>query len=176
MPYSATPAPSIGLRPKRSASGPQISWVEAKPMKYATTTYWRWFSWATLQRLSDGRQRRNHRVDREGVQRHQPGEHHGHLARAGALHAVMRHGFEHPRLLAHGARPCNSGSCLGDDFMTAMRLHRRTFIWSAGALAASMTLPLGRVMAQAAEELPKIPIPSPISSAERFSGSPRRRH
>jgi Xaa-Pro dipeptidase len=51
--------------------------------------------------------------------------------------------------------------------MTAMRLHRRTFISSAGALAASMTLPLGRVMAQAAEELPRIPIPPTISSAER---------
>jgi len=53
--------------------------------------------------------------------------------------------------------------------MTAMRLHRRTFISSAGALAASMTLPLGRVMAQAAEELPKIPIPPPIGSAERVA-------
>ena len=52
--------------------------------------------------------------------------------------------------------------------MTAMRLHRRTFIASAGALAASMTLPLGRVMAQAADELPKIPIPPPISSGERL--------
>ncbi len=30
-----------------------------------------------------------------------------------------------------------------------------------------MTLPLGRVMAQAAEELPRIPIPPPIGSAER---------
>ena len=27
------PRPSIGLRPKRSASGPQNSWVEAKPTK-----------------------------------------------------------------------------------------------------------------------------------------------
>ena len=51
--------------------------------------------------------------------------------------------------------------------MTAMGLHRRTFISSAGALAASMTLPLGRVIAQAAEELPRIPIPPPIGSAER---------
>jgi Xaa-Pro dipeptidase len=53
--------------------------------------------------------------------------------------------------------------------MTAMRLHRRTFIASAGALAVSMTLPLGRVMAQAAEELPKVPIPPPITSAERVA-------
>jgi Xaa-Pro dipeptidase len=51
--------------------------------------------------------------------------------------------------------------------MTAMRLRRRTFISSTGALAASMTLPLGRVMAQAAEDLPRIAIPPPISSAER---------
>ena len=29
----AIPAASTGLRPKRSDSGPQISWVEAKPMK-----------------------------------------------------------------------------------------------------------------------------------------------
>jgi Xaa-Pro dipeptidase len=34
-------------------------------------------------------------------------------------------------------------------------------------LAAAMTLPLGRVMAQAATELPTIPLPPPISSAER---------
>jgi Xaa-Pro dipeptidase len=52
--------------------------------------------------------------------------------------------------------------------MTAMRLRRRTFISSGGALAASMTLPLGRVMAQPAEALPRIPLPPPISSAERL--------
>ena len=51
--------------------------------------------------------------------------------------------------------------------MTAIGIHRRTFLSSAGALGASMTLPLGQVMAQAAEELPRIPIPAPIGSAER---------
>jgi Xaa-Pro dipeptidase len=44
---------------------------------------------------------------------------------------------------------------------------RRTFMKSAGALAASMTLPLERVFAQAAAELPTIKIPAPISSDER---------
>ena len=32
-PYRLTPAASTGLRPKRSASGPQMSCVEAKPRK-----------------------------------------------------------------------------------------------------------------------------------------------
>jgi Xaa-Pro dipeptidase len=36
------------------------------------------------------------------------------------------------------------------------------------AVAAAMTLPLDRVLAQAAAELPSIPIPPPISSAERL--------
>jgi Xaa-Pro dipeptidase len=55
----------------------------------------------------------------------------------------------------------------GDEFMTAMCFRRRNFIASAGALAASMTVPFGRVMAQAAEELPRIAIPPPISGSER---------
>ena len=38
----------------------------------------------------------------------------------------------------------------------------------AGALAAAMTLPLGRAMAEADYALPPIPIPPPISSAERL--------
>ena len=50
--------------------------------------------------------------------------------------------------------------------MMDARIARRTLLKS-GALAAAMTLPLTRVMAQAAAELPPIPIPPPISSAER---------
>jgi Xaa-Pro dipeptidase len=50
--------------------------------------------------------------------------------------------------------------------MTVM-ISRRRMIGGAGALAAAMTLPLGRVMAEAAYELPSIPIPPPISGAER---------
>ena len=50
--------------------------------------------------------------------------------------------------------------------MMHVRIARRTLLKS-GALAAAMTLPLGRVMAQAATELPTIPLPPPISSAER---------
>ena len=50
--------------------------------------------------------------------------------------------------------------------MMHARIARRTLLKS-GALAAAMTLPLGRVMAQAATELPTIPLPPPISSAER---------
>ncbi len=47
-------------------------------------------------------------------------------------------------------------------------IRRRRFLRATGALAASLTVPLGRVMAQAAAELPSIPIPPPISSAERL--------
>src|SRR3954452_397074 len=43
------------------------------------------------------------------------------------------------------------------------------------AIAASMTLPLGRVFAQAAAELPTTPIPPPISSAERLQRLTRAR-
>jgi Xaa-Pro dipeptidase len=52
--------------------------------------------------------------------------------------------------------------------MIHSQIRRRRFLTSAGALAATMTVPLGRVMAQAAAELPSIPIPPPISSAERL--------
>jgi len=48
-----------------------------------------------------------------------------------------------------------------------MILSRRWMLGGAGALAACMTLPLGRVMAQAAEAVPAIPLPAPITSAER---------
>jgi Xaa-Pro dipeptidase len=50
--------------------------------------------------------------------------------------------------------------------MMDARIARRTLL-KTGALAAAMTLPLTRVMAQAAAELPATPIPPPISSAER---------
>ena len=53
--------------------------------------------------------------------------------------------------------------------MTAMSFRRRTFIGSAAAVAAAMTTPWSRVMAQAADALPKLPIPPPISSAERLA-------
>jgi Xaa-Pro dipeptidase len=45
---------------------------------------------------------------------------------------------------------------------------RRRFLVSAGAVAATMTLPIERVLAQAAAELPSIAIPPPISTAERL--------
>jgi Xaa-Pro dipeptidase len=44
-------------------------------------------------------------------------------------------------------------------------IRRRHFLQ--GAFAATLTVPLDRVVARAAAELPKIPIPPPISSAER---------
>ena len=45
-------------------------------------------------------------------------------------------------------------------------INRRALL--GGGLAAAMTLPLSRVLAQAAEEIPSIPIPPPIAPAERL--------
>ena len=45
-------------------------------------------------------------------------------------------------------------------------IRRRRFLQ--GAFASALSLPLDRVMARATEELPKIPLPPPISSAERI--------
>jgi Xaa-Pro dipeptidase len=47
-------------------------------------------------------------------------------------------------------------------------IHRRRFLASAGALGAAMALPLERLIAKAAADLPSIPIPPPISTAERL--------
>ena len=58
--------------------------------------------------------------------------------------------------------------------MMQSRVARRDLIKS-GALAAAMTLPLGRVMAQAASELPAIPLPPPISAGERLQRLVRAR-
>jgi Xaa-Pro dipeptidase len=52
--------------------------------------------------------------------------------------------------------------------MMHAQVRRRHFLQGAGAAAAAMTLPLSRVMAQAADELLMIPIPPPISQAERM--------
>jgi Xaa-Pro dipeptidase len=52
--------------------------------------------------------------------------------------------------------------------MIRSRIRRRRFLQGSGALAAAMTLPLSRVIAQAAAELPSIPLPPPITSAERL--------
>src|SRR4051812_14126044 len=52
--------------------------------------------------------------------------------------------------------------------MVDARVGRRTLLMGGGAFAAAMTLPLGRVIAQATAELPTIPIPPPISSEERL--------
>ena len=51
--------------------------------------------------------------------------------------------------------------------MTSLSIRRRNLLAGAGAFAASMTLPWNRVLAQAAEATRSIPIPPPISSAER---------
>lgn len=52
--------------------------------------------------------------------------------------------------------------------MAALSIRRRNFIAGAGALAAAMTIPWSRVLAQAIEQLAPIPIPPPISAAERM--------
>jgi Xaa-Pro dipeptidase len=48
-------------------------------------------------------------------------------------------------------------------------IQRRSFLTGAAAATAAMTLSLDRVMAAAAEELRPMPIPPPISSAERLA-------
>ena len=58
--------------------------------------------------------------------------------------------------------------------MTVM-MKRRTFVKSAGALAAAMTMPWSRVAAQAAEKLQPIAIPPAITSAERMQRLRRAR-
>ena len=52
--------------------------------------------------------------------------------------------------------------------MIHRRMDRRELLATGGALAASMTLPLDPLFAQAAAELPTIPIPPPITTAERL--------
>jgi len=52
--------------------------------------------------------------------------------------------------------------------MNGMRIPRRAFVGGAGALAATMTVPLSSVIAAAATDLPSIPIPPPITTAERL--------
>jgi Xaa-Pro dipeptidase len=52
--------------------------------------------------------------------------------------------------------------------MTAMPIRRRNFLAGAGAFAAAMTVPWNRVLAETAEQLAPIPLPPPISSAERM--------
>jgi len=47
-------------------------------------------------------------------------------------------------------------------------IKRRAFLQSAAAVGLSLTLPIDRLMAEAAAELPSIPLPPPISSAERL--------
>jgi Xaa-Pro dipeptidase len=51
--------------------------------------------------------------------------------------------------------------------MGSIHLHRRHFLAGSAALAASS--PFARLHAQASDELPKIPIPPPISSGERLA-------
>src|SRR5690242_2547581 len=47
-------------------------------------------------------------------------------------------------------------------------IRRRHFLQAGGAVAAAMTLPLGRVLAAAKEALKPVPLPQPISQAERM--------
>ena len=54
-------------------------------------------------------------------------------------------------------------------------IQRRKFLAGSSALAAAMTLPLGRVMAEAADALKPIVLPPPISPAERLARLARAR-
>jgi Xaa-Pro dipeptidase len=53
--------------------------------------------------------------------------------------------------------------------MLDTQVRRRHFLQGAGAMAAALTVPLDRVFAQAIDELPKIALPPPITSAERLA-------
>jgi Xaa-Pro dipeptidase len=59
--------------------------------------------------------------------------------------------------------------------MMHARMNRRSLLVGGGAVAAALTVPLNRVMAQAAAELPTIPLPPPITSAERLQRLTRAR-
>jgi Xaa-Pro dipeptidase len=78
-------------------------------------------------------------------------------------------------LLADRHRACNSGRSKKDPSMMHSPIRRRQFLQGAGMAAAAMTIPLGRVMAKAADELPSIPIPPPISTEERVRRLERAR-
>jgi Xaa-Pro dipeptidase len=52
--------------------------------------------------------------------------------------------------------------------MSPKNRRRRNFLAGAGALAAAMTVPWTRVLAEAAEQLKPLPIPPPITAAERM--------
>ena len=54
-------------------------------------------------------------------------------------------------------------------------VRRRHFLQGAGALSAAMTLPLGRLHAQMAADLTPVPLPPPISVAERMARLARAR-
>jgi len=54
-------------------------------------------------------------------------------------------------------------------------IERRTFLAGSGAAAAAMTLPISRVMAQAAEALTPVALPPPISADERLQRLSRAR-
>ena len=59
--------------------------------------------------------------------------------------------------------------------MDALRLNRRGLLGGAAAFAAALTVPLDRVIARAAAELKPIPLPPPISTAERLQRLARAR-
>ena len=59
--------------------------------------------------------------------------------------------------------------------MRQANIGRRALLRGGAAAAASLTLPLGRVFAQAAAEIPAIPLPPPIGSAERMQRLDRAR-
>jgi Xaa-Pro dipeptidase len=72
------------------------------------------------------------------------------------------------RLLADRPLPCNSGLEQRGPSMIHSPIHRRRFLSGAGAFAAASTLPLSRVFARVAADLSPIPLPPPISQAERL--------
>src|SRR5437879_4167890 len=79
------------------------------------------------------------------------------------------------RLLAHRAGRCNSRRRRRAPRMMQARIGRRKLLMGGGAMAAALTVPLGRVWAQAAADLPAIPLPPPITTGERLERLARAR-
>ena len=87
-----------------------------------------------VQRPADVRQGRDHRIDCERVERHQSGQHHRHLARAGALYAVLECRIRTWEGACWPIEPCRATvGPMNNEATRAMRMRRRTFLETGGS-------------------------------------------